>query len=95
MTDIQTLMAKIGADARAAAIVLATTGSERKPAALIGAADAICDNVMQILDANAEDQVYGAQKVLSPAMMDRLVLTEAGWRFAERRGSLDFRPAPR
>ncbi|WP_424179897.1 glutamate-5-semialdehyde dehydrogenase [Yoonia sp. TsM2_T14_4] len=76
MTDIQTLMAKIGADARAAAIVLATTGSERKHAALIGAADAICDNVMQILDANAEDQVYGAQKGLSPAMMDRLVLTE-------------------
>ncbi len=26
---------------------------------------------------------------------DRLVRTEAGWRFAERRGSLDFRPAPR
>jgi glutamate-5-semialdehyde dehydrogenase len=76
MTDIQTLMAKIGADARAAAIVLATTGSERKHAALIGAADAICDNVMQILDANAEDQVYGAQKGLSPAMMDRLILTE-------------------
>jgi glutamate-5-semialdehyde dehydrogenase len=76
MTDIQTLMAKIGADARAAAIVLATTGSERKHAALIGAADAICDNVMQILDANAEDQVYGAQKGLSLAMMDRLVLTE-------------------
>ncbi len=26
---------------------------------------------------------------------DRLVRTDAGWRFAERRGSLDFRPAPR
>ena len=76
MTDIQTLMAKIGADARAAATVLATTGSERKHAALIGAAEAICDNIMEILDANAEDQVYGAQKGLSPAMMDRLVLTE-------------------
>ena len=76
MTDIQTLMATIGADARAAATVLATTGSERKHAALIGAAEAICDNIMEILDANAEDQVYGAQKGLSPAMMDRLVLTE-------------------
>jgi glutamate-5-semialdehyde dehydrogenase len=76
MTDIQTLMAKIGADARAAATVLATTGSERKHAALIGAAEAICDNIMEILDANAEDQVYGAQKGLSPAMMDRLILTE-------------------
>ncbi|WP_322889043.1 MULTISPECIES: glutamate-5-semialdehyde dehydrogenase [unclassified Yoonia] len=76
MTEIQTLMAKIGADARAAATVLATTGSERKYAALIGAADAICDNIMEILDANAEDQVYGEQKGLSPAMMDRLILTE-------------------
>ena len=76
MTDIQTLMAKIGANARAAATVLATTGSERKHAALIGAAEAICDNIMEILDANAEDQVYGEQKGLSPAMMDRLILTE-------------------
>ena len=76
MTDIQTLMATIGANARAAATVLATTGSERKHAALIGAAEAICDNIMEILDANAEDQVYGAQKGLSPAMMDRLILTE-------------------
>ena len=76
MNDIPALMAKIGTDARAAATVLATTGSERKYAALIGAADAICDNVMEILDANAEDQVYGEEKGLSPAMMDRLILTE-------------------
>ena len=76
MTDIQTLMATIGANARAAATVLATTRPERKHAALIGAAEAICDNIMEILDANAEDQVYGAQKGLSPAMMDRLILTE-------------------
>lgn len=76
MTDISAMMDKIGADARAAATVLATTGSERKYAALIGAADAICDNIMEILDANAEDQVYAEQKGLSPAMMDRLILTE-------------------
>ncbi|WP_019953620.1 glutamate-5-semialdehyde dehydrogenase [Yoonia vestfoldensis] len=76
MTDIPALMAQIGADARAAATVLATAGSERKYAALIGAADAICDNILEILDANAEDQVYGEQKGLSPAMMDRLILTE-------------------
>ena len=76
MNDIPALMNKIGADARAAATVLATTGSERKYAALIGAADAICDNIMAILDANAEDQVYAEEKGLSPAMMDRLILTE-------------------
>ncbi|WP_322892455.1 MULTISPECIES: glutamate-5-semialdehyde dehydrogenase [unclassified Yoonia] len=76
MTEISAMMDKIGADARAAATVLATTGSERKYAALIGAADAICDNIMQILDANAEDQFYAEEKGLSPAMMDRLILTE-------------------
>lgn len=70
------MMAKIGADARAAATVLATVGSERKHAALIGAAEAIWENRMAIMDANAEDLVYGEQKGLSPAMMDRLMLDE-------------------
>jgi glutamate-5-semialdehyde dehydrogenase len=70
------MMAQIGADARAAATVLATVGSERKYAALIGAADAIWENRMAIMDANAEDQVYAEEKGLSPAMMDRLMLDE-------------------
>jgi glutamate-5-semialdehyde dehydrogenase len=74
--DIGAMMAKIGADARAASTVLATAGSERKYAALIGAADAIWENSMAIMDANAEDQVYGEEKGLSPAMMDRLILDE-------------------
>ncbi len=74
--DIGAMMAKIGADARAASTVLATAGSERKYAALIGAADAIWENRMAIMDANAEDQVYGEEKGLSPAMMDRLMLDE-------------------
>ncbi|PJI91784.1 glutamate-5-semialdehyde dehydrogenase [Yoonia maricola] len=70
------MMAQIGADARAASAVLATAGSERKYAALIGAADAIWENRMAIMDANAEDQVFGEKKGLSPAMMDRLMLDE-------------------
>ncbi|MEL7180922.1 MAG: glutamate-5-semialdehyde dehydrogenase [Pseudomonadota bacterium] len=70
------MMAQIGADARAASAVLATAGSERKYAALIGAADAIWENRMAIMDANAEDQVFGEEKGLSPAMMDRLMLDE-------------------
>ena len=74
--DIGAMMAKIGADARAASTVLATAGSERKYAALIGAADAIWENRMAIMDANAEDQVYAEEKGLSPAMMDRLMLDE-------------------
>ena len=70
------MMAEIGAKARAAAAKLATAGSERKYAALIGAADAIWENRCDIMDANAEDQVYAEEKGLSPAMMDRLILDE-------------------
>ena len=70
------MMAQIGANARAAAAKLATAGSDRKHAALIGAADAIWENRWDIIDANAEDQVYGEEKGLSPAMMDRLILDE-------------------
>ena len=70
------MMAEIGAKARAAAAKLATAGSERKYAALIGAADAIWENRCDIMDANAEDQVYAEEKGLSAAMMDRLILDE-------------------
>ncbi len=73
---IEAMMDQIGKDARAAAAILATAGSERKYAALIGAADAIWENRMAIMDANAEDQVYAEEKGLSPAMMDRLMLDE-------------------
>ena len=70
------MMAEIGAKARAASTVLATTGSDRKHAALVSAADAIWENRLAIMDANAEDQVYGEEKGLSAAMMDRLMLDE-------------------
>jgi len=70
------MMAQIGANARAAAAELATAGSERKYAALIGAADAIWESRLAIMDANAEDQVFGEEKGLSAAMMDRLMLDE-------------------
>ncbi len=70
------MMTQIGENARAAAAVLATAGSDRKHAALIGAADAIWENRQAIMDANAEDQVFGEEKGLSAAMMDRLMLDE-------------------
>ena len=55
----------------------------------------------QILLFTAEATEDGGLPIQSPAppmvgtYADRLVLTDSGWRFAERRGSLDFRPAPR
>ncbi|WP_158963483.1 glutamate-5-semialdehyde dehydrogenase [Chachezhania sediminis] len=76
LDDIQTVMARIGARARAAATELAFTDPEHKYAALVGAAHAVWDRRQEILDANCEDLVYGEEKGLSPAMMDRLTLDE-------------------
>ena len=70
------MMAEIGAAARAAAAELAYASSERKYAALIGAAHEVWARRVAILDANYEDLAYGAEKGLSPALMDRLTLTE-------------------
>ena len=68
------LIARMGAAAREAAQVLATAGSERKYAALIGAAHEITARENAILDANAEDLVNAEAKGLSAAMIDRLTL---------------------
>ena len=75
--DIDALMADIGARARAAAAELAYASAERKHAALIGAADEVWRRRDEIIDANAEDLVYGEEKGISLAMMDRLMLDEA------------------
>ncbi len=75
--DIDALMADLGARARAAAAELAYASAERKHAALIGAADEVWRRRDEIIDANAEDLVYGEEKGVSPAMMDRLMLDEA------------------
>lgn len=74
--DISALMADIGARAKAAATVLATASAERKHAALISAADAVWTTREQIYAANAQDMAYGAEKGLTPAMLDRLKLDE-------------------
>jgi glutamate-5-semialdehyde dehydrogenase len=70
------MMREIGTRARAAAAELAYAGSERKYAALIGASHAVWARRQEILDANVLDLAYGESKGLSPAMMDRLALTE-------------------
>jgi glutamate-5-semialdehyde dehydrogenase len=76
MTNIHALMADIGARAKAAAATLATATAERKHAALISAAEAVWTNREAILEANAQDMAYGAEKGLSPAMLDRLKLDD-------------------
>ena len=70
------LMDDIGRKARAAAAELAYASQERKYAALVSAAHFVWESRQAILDANDEDMAYGAEKGLSPAMMDRLRLDD-------------------
>ena len=77
MDNIPQLMAGIGQHAKKAAATLATASAERKHAALIGAAEALWKARADILEANAQDLVFGRDKGLSDAMMDRLMLDEA------------------
>ena len=74
--NISEMMADIGKRAKAAAAVLASTSAERKHAALIGAAEAVWKQREDILAANARDMELGREKGLTPAMLDRLELTE-------------------
>ena len=76
LNDIPALMADIGARAKAATTQLATASAERKHAALIGAAEAVWSTRAEIIAANKKDLAFGAEKGLSPAMMDRLMLDE-------------------
>lgn len=74
--DIPSLMADIGARAKAAATALASASAERKHAALISAADSVWSSRADIIEANAKDMEFGRDKGLSDAMMDRLRLDE-------------------
>ncbi|MGV6848601.1 MAG: glutamate-5-semialdehyde dehydrogenase, partial [Marinibacterium sp.] len=75
-TDIASVMADIGARAKAASAELAFAPSAAKEAALMAAAEAIETDRAAILAANVRDMEFGAEKGLSPAMMDRLHLTD-------------------
>ena len=74
--DLHAMMRTLGAAAKQAAGVLAQASAERKHAALIGAAEAVWSSREAIIAENARDMEYGAQKDLSKAMMDRLMLNE-------------------
>ncbi|MEM9709677.1 MAG: glutamate-5-semialdehyde dehydrogenase [Pseudomonadota bacterium] len=75
--DIPEIMREIGAAARAAAAELAFAAPEAKVAALNAAADRIEAETEAILAANGQDMVYGREKGLSAAMLDRLMLDPA------------------
>jgi len=68
------MMRRIGADARAAAAVLATAPREAKDAALRHMAAELRNRTSDIISANAKDMAAGEEKELSGALLDRLAL---------------------
>lgn len=76
-TDVTMLMREIGVRARAAAAELAFAEPSRKEEALNAAAEAMLARSDEILEANGRDLAFGADKGLTPAMMDRLKLDAA------------------
>jgi len=76
-TEIAIMMAEMGQKARAAARFLAKSSTMVKNAALMAAAESIGANGMQIKAANARDMAAAREKNLSPALLDRLELTDS------------------
>ena len=76
MTDNDTLMANMTANARSAARCLAGANDATKAAALLAAAAALRASVADILAANAKDVAAAVEAGISPAMLDRLKLDE-------------------
>ena len=74
--DVPALMRRIGADARAAARMLANASTEAKNAALTGSADSLRARADAILAANRKDIEAGRRKGLSKALLDRLALDD-------------------
>ncbi len=73
-SEPEALVARLGADARTAAAVLAGATTEAKSRALQAAAAAIRARLDDILAANAIDMANGERAGLIPAMLDRLRL---------------------
>jgi glutamate-5-semialdehyde dehydrogenase len=74
--DVGVIMAGIGAAARNAAGPMAQASTEAKNKALTVAAETVAASTPEILVANAIDVEAAKTKVLSGAMIDRLMLTE-------------------
>jgi glutamate-5-semialdehyde dehydrogenase len=71
---IENAMDSMGVGARRAAAALALTSHDDRNSALLAAAAAIRDRSGEILDANATDMSKAADRGLSGAMLDRLML---------------------
>lgn len=76
-SDIHALMTEKGEKARDAARFLARAGTMHKNAALLAAAESIGAQGAAIKAANAQDMAAAREKKLTPALLDRLELTDS------------------
>jgi glutamate-5-semialdehyde dehydrogenase len=74
--DVRAAMRAIGAEARAAARVVANAPAETKTRALLAGARNLRERAAEILAANARDLGEARAKGLTPAFLDRLALDE-------------------
>ncbi len=77
MTDTEIVIQEMCAHARKAATVIAQASDAQKAEALRTAAAALRTDARAILTANVKDMKAGAQRGLSSAMLDRLMLDDA------------------
>ena len=77
MVKIGLQMAEMGRQARQASVILARTSTDLKNLALSTMADALCVRKNLLIEANSRDLATARELGLSPAMIDRLTLTEA------------------
>ncbi len=75
--DLHAIMTDLGRRARAAGQVLAQSPADARNNALMAAANALRADSPAIAAANARDMDGGREKGLTPALLDRLLLTEA------------------
>jgi glutamate-5-semialdehyde dehydrogenase len=76
LTDTATLMLQMGQHARRASRHIAAASTAQKNAALEAIATALLTNAQTILEANAHDLALARAAGLSPALLDRLSLTQ-------------------
>ncbi len=77
MSTVKEYMAKTGADAKTAAVLLAASTTAQRNQALLAMADAICSSATTLQTENRKDLDAGKANGLDSAMLDRLELNDA------------------
>ena len=77
LTDIETYMNKLGAQARVASREISSASTGDKNKALLAIAAAINSSRASLMEANKKDLEAGSEQGLESALMDRLELSDA------------------